>query len=402
MPSTVVITGLGAISALGHNTEDFWKALKQGRSGIRPLESLPTDLLNTNIGAEVPNFKPEEAFSGKEIPYLDRFTQFALIACREAIEDAGLREDDLASAAAVVGSGCCGKHTDEETYQRLYKEGKSRAHPLTIPKGMPSAAASQVSMQFRIKGPVFTVVSACSSAAHSIAQAMLMIRSGLVDVAIAGGTDAPFTFGLMKAWEALRVLSSDTCRPFSEDRSGLVLGEGAGMIVLESLEHAKGRGAQIYAELAGCGMSSDAGHVTDPSMDGAARAMEAALRDASMAPQEVDYINAHGTGTKANDVTETGAIHRVFDDHVGRLAVSSTKSMLGHTLGAAGSLELVTTVLAIGDGIVPPTANFTSPGKGCDLDYVPNEAREMRVRAALSNSFAFGGLNAVLLVRAWD
>jgi nodulation protein E len=400
MPKTVVITGLGTLSALGHNTDQFWNALKQGRSGIGPLETLPSDLLKTNIGAEVPNFKPEALLPGKEIPLFDRFTQFALIAGGEAIEDAGLEPEHLAAAAAVVGSGCCGKHTDEETYQRLYKEGKSRAHPLTIPKGMPSAAASQVSIQFKIKGPVFTVASACSSAAHSVAQAMLMIRSGLVDVAIAGGTDAPFTFGLMKAWEALRVLSPDTCRPFSEDRNGLVLGEGAGMIVLESREHAEGREAQIYAELAGCGMSSDAGHVTDPSMDGAARAMEAALKDASMAPEEVDYINAHGTGTKANDVTETEAIHRVFGSHAGKLAVSSTKSMLGHTLGAAGALELVASVLAIRDGVVPPTANFTSPGKGCDLDYVPNDARDMDVGAVLSNSFAFGGLNAVLLARA--
>jgi nodulation protein E len=402
MPSTIVITGLGAISALGHNTDELWKALKQGRPGIRPLESLPTDLLKTNIGAEIPNFKPEEVFPGKEIPLFDRFTQFALIAGREAIEDAGLQAEHLASAAAVVGSGCCGKHTDEETYQRLYKEGKSRAHPLTIPKGMPSAAASQVSMQFGIRGPVFTVASACASAAHAIGQALLMIRSGLVDVVLAGGTDAPFTFGLWKAWEALRVLAPDTCRPFSADRNGLVLGEGAGMVILESREHAERRGARIYGELAGCGMSSDAGHVTDPSMDGAARAMEAALRDASVAPEAVDYVNAHGTGTKANDVTETGAIHRVFGDHAGRLAVSSTKSMLGHTLGAAGALELVASVLAIQDGVVPPTANFTSPGEGCDLDYVPNEAREMRVRTALSNSFAFGGLNAVLLVRALD
>ncbi len=402
MPKTVVITGLGAISALGHNSDEFWKALKQGRSGIRPLESLPTDLLNTGIGAEVPNFNPEDVFPGKEIPYLDRFSQLALIAGKEAIEDAGLRASDLASAAAVVGSGCCGKHTDEETYQRLYRQGKSRVHPLTIPKGMPSAAASQVSIQFGIKGPVFTVASACSSAAHSIAQAVLMIHSGLVDVALTGGTDAPFTFGLMKAWDALRVLSSDTCRPFSVDRSGLVLGEGAGMVVLESLEHAERRGARIYARLAGCGMSSDAGHITDPSMDGAARAMEAALKDAAVSPEEVDYINAHGTGTLANDVTETDAIHRVFGDHAGRLAVSSIKSMLGHTMGAAGGLELVASVLAIRDGVVPPTTNFTSPGERCDLDYVPNEAREMRVRTALSNSFAFGGLNAVLLVRALD
>jgi nodulation protein E len=266
---------------------------------------------------------------------------------------------------------------------------------------MPSAAASQVSMGFGIQGPVFSVASACSSAAHAIAQAAAMIRAGLVDLALAGGTDAPFTLGLMKAWEALRVLSSDSCRPFCRDRSGIVLGEGAGMLVLESEAHARRRGATIRAELAGAGMSSDAGHITDPSVEGAARAMRAALDDAGMDPAEIDYVNAHGTGTQANDLTETRAVHAVFGEHASRLAVSSTKSMHGHALGASGALEAVATVLALQKGVIPPTANFTEPGEGCDLDYVPNRARAAPVRAALSNSFAFGGLNAVLAFRAW-
>jgi nodulation protein E len=265
---------------------------------------------------------------------------------------------------------------------------------------MPSAAASQVSMQLSIAGPVFTVSSACSSANHAIAQAALLIRAGVVEVAIAGGTDAPFTYGLLKAWEALRVVSTDNCRPFSADRSGLVLGEGAGMVVLESERHARRRGAPILARLAGSGMTADAGHITDPSADGAARAIRAALRDAAIDAQAVDYVNAHGTGTLANDRTETEALHRVFGAHAKALVVSSTKAMHGHALGASGGLEFIATVLALRDGIIPPTINFTGPGEGCDLDYVPNVAREKPIRVAISNSFAFGGLNAVQVLQA--
>ena len=402
MNKRVVITGLGAISALGHTTDQFWDALQQGRSGIRTLSGLPTDRLRIHIGAEVPDYRPEDFFAPRDLPLLDRFSQFALLAAREAVTDSGLDDAAIHDAAAIIGSGCGGKGTDEETYQRLYEQGKSRAHPLTIPKGMPSAAASQVSMQLGACGPVFAVASACASAAHATSMAMGMIRSGMVDVAITGGTDAPFTYGLMKAWEALRVLSTDTCRPFSMDRSGLVLGEGAGIVVLESLEHAQRRDAVIHAELAGCGMSADAGHITDPSSEGAIRAIRAALADAALAPSEVDYINAHGTGTQANDVMETSALREVFREHADRLLVSATKSMHGHSLGAAGAHELVATVLALKNGIVPPTANFTAAGDGCDLDYVPNHSRQTKVHAALSNSFAFGGLNAVLAVRAWQ
>jgi nodulation protein E len=401
MGPRVLVTGLGAVSALGRDVSGLWERLVSGTPGFGPLEGLPANELRTPIGAQVRDLVPAELFAAKELPLLDRFSQLALLAGREAVADAGLDPEDLVRAAAVVGTGCGGKETDEETYVRLYREGRSRAHPFTIPKGMPSAAASQVSMGFGIQGPVFSVASACSSAAHAIAQAAAMIRAGLVDLALAGGTDAPFTLGLMKAWEALRVLSSDSCRPFCRDRSGIVLGEGAGMLVLESEAHARRRGATIRAELAGAGMSSDAGHITDPSVEGAARAMRAALDDAGMDPAEIDYVNAHGTGTQANDLTETRAVHAVFGEHASRLAVSSTKSMHGHALGASGALEAVATVLALQKGVIPPTANFTEPGEGCDLDYVPNRARAAPVRAALSNSFAFGGLNAVLAFRAW-
>jgi len=397
----VVITGLGAISALGHTAGQFWDALQHGRSGVQTLSCLPTDRLKINIGATVPAYRPEDFFAPRDLPLLDRFSQFALLAAREAVTDAGLDDAAMHATAAIIGTGCGGKETDEETYQRLYEQGNPHVNPLTIPKGMPSAAASQVSMQLGITGPVFSVTSACASAAHASSVAMAMIRSGMVNVAITGGTDAPFTYGLMKSWEALRVLSNDTCRPFSLDRSGLVLGEGAGVVVLESLEHAQHRGAVIHAELAGCGMSADAGHITRPSSEGAAKAMQAALTDAALSPSAVDYINAHGTGTLANDVMESRALRAVFAEHADRLLVSATKSMHGHSLGAAGAHELVATVLALKHGIVPPTANFTAAGEGCDLDYVPNHAREADLHAALSNSFAFGGLNAVLAVRAW-
>lgn len=396
----VVITGLGSVSALGLDTDRFWSALKAGRSGIAPLQGFADAGLKINSGAQVAGFEPADHFSSRDLPLLDRYSQFALVACREAIAQAGLDPAVLFDAAAVIGTGCGGKETDEITYDHLYKQHKSRAHPFTIPKGMPSAAASQVSMQLSIAGPVFTVSSACSSANHAIAQAALLIRAGVVDVAIAGGTDAPFTYGLLKAWEALRVVSSDTCRPFSADRSGLVLGEGAGMVVLESERHARRRGAELLARLAGSGMTADAGHITDPSAEGAARAIQSALRDAALDTGTVDYVNAHGTGTLANDRSETEALHRVFGSHARALMVSSTKSMHGHALGASGGLEFIATVLALRDGVIPPTINFTRPGEGCDLDYVPNVAREKPIRVAISNSFAFGGLNAVQVLQA--
>lgn len=399
MPRRVVITGLGSVSALGHNVDEFWNAIREGRSGIRPLQNITTERLITPIGAEVIDFIPEDHISPKDLSLFDRFSQLAFVATKEAINDASLDSSQLWSAAVVLGTSCGAEKTYEETYTRLYVEGKSRAHPLTVPKAMHSAAVSQISMYHGIAGPVFTVSSACSSAAHAVIQAALMIRSGLVDVAIAGGTEAPFSFGLMKAWEGLKILSHDTCRPFSENRSGLVLGEGAGVVVLESMEYARQRQAEMYCELAGFGMSSDAGHITSPSVDGAYSAIKAALLDAKISSDEIDYVNAHGTGTQANDITETAAINRVFGKHAAKLAVSSTKSMHGHPLGASGGLELVATVMAMQERIAPPTINFTVAGEGCNLDYIPNTAREMKITTAISNSFAFGGLNAVLAVR---
>jgi nodulation protein E len=294
-----------------------------------------------------------------------------------------------------------GKSTEDEGFHQLYALGQKRFSPFIIPRSMANAATSQVTMALGITGPSLTISTACSSANHAVGVALWMVRSGLVDAALAGGSEAPFSLGSLRGWEAVRVMAPDTCRPFSRDRKGMVLGEGAAVVVMEPEERARARGARIYGELAGFGMSSDAGHITQPSETGAARAMEAALRDAGLAQDDIGYINAHGTGTAANDVTETRAIRRVFGDDAGRLAVSSTKSMHGHALGAAGALELAATLLAVHEGVLPPTANFTGPGDGCDLDYVPNQAREARVHAALSNSFAFGGLNAVLCVRRW-
>ena len=403
MRRQVFITGLGSLCGLGTGVPEYWAALTAGNSAIKPLAGIDPGV-KIKVGATLDEYQADQYFNAYELPLLDRFSQFAVISAREALADAGLVNNVpvVSEAAAIIGTGCGGKQTDEETYLQLYKQGRSRAHPLTIPKGMPSAAASMVSRHLGIKGPVFSIASACASSAHAVIQGRMMIQSGLVDVALVGGTDAPFTYGLLKAWEGLRVVSNDTCRPFSKDRSGMVLGEGAAMLVLESGEHARRRGARIYAELAGCGMSSDAGHITRPDVDGISTAMTRALEDADLTADAVQYINAHGTGTVVNDVAETQAVHRVFGAHAQSLMMSSTKSMHGHALGASSALELVATVLAIYYGLVPPTANFTGPGEGCDLDYVPGTAREHSVEAALSNAFAFGGLNAVIALKACD
>ena len=398
----VVITGLGAVSGLGLNVIKFWDALKAGRSAIKPFD-LPIEGTRITLAVTVPDYDPEEYFSTDELTLLDRFSQLAVIAAKEAVADAGLvyGEQKLANAAAIIGSGCGGKQTDETTYEQLYIKQRSRVHPLTIPKGMPSAAASMVSMHLGIKGPAFMVSSACASGSHAIIQGMVMIQAGMVDVAIVGASDTPFTYGLLKSWEALRVASNDTCRPFCKDRSGLVLGEGAAMLVLESEDHAKARKAHIYAELAGSGMSSDAGHITRPDINGITNAISSALLHAEIKPEDVDYINAHGTATTTNDITETAAINHVFGEHAKKLAVSSTKAMHGHALGASSALELVATTLAIHHGVIPPTVNFTEADEKCNLDYVPNKARKQDINVALSNSFAFGGLNAVIALKKY-
>ncbi len=397
----MVVTGVGVVSALGPDREAFWSALAAGRGGLRPIESLDTTGLQFRLGGEARDFRPAEQLDEALLHLADRFAQLTLVAAREAVADAGLAPGELGGERCGVVTGSCvgGQTSEDEGFQRLYRDGRPRLHPLTIPRVMANSGASLVSMDLGIEGPGFTLSTACSSANHALGQALWMIRAGVVDRALAGGGEAPFSYGNLVAWNAMRVVSRDTCRPFSADRSGMILGEGAGMLVLEEAAAARARGARVYAELAGCGMSSDAHHITQPSREGPVRAMRAALADAGLAPDEVGYINAHGTGTPGNDPTETAAIRELFGAHADRLAVSSTKSMHGHALGAAGALEAAATVLALAHGLLPPTANFTRPDPECDLDVVPNEARAAEVGAALSSSFAFGGLNAVLAFR---
>lgn len=399
----VAITGMGAISPLGVGAAALWQGLREGRSAIGPLHHPDAERLRVKVAAQVPDsFDPAANIDERTLPMLDRTSEFALHAAREAVAQSGLdfRQGQLGlRTAVIVGTGVGGETTQDEQSRRLYGENAARAHPLTIVRLMTNASASHISIAWGLRGPTFAVASACASANHAIIQAAQMIRWGLADVAITGGTEACLTYGALKAWEAMRVLADDTCRPFSINRRGLVLGEGAGIFVLESMEHAQARGATILAELAGSGMTADATDIVMPSADGAAAAMRQALDDAGLAPQDVDYVNAHGTGTQANDVTESRAIRLAFGAHAERLAVSSTKSMHGHALGASGALELVAVIGALRDSLVPPTANLDQVDPACDLDYVPNVGRPMPVRAALSNSFAFGGLNAVLALK---
>jgi nodulation protein E len=392
---------MGVISALGRDTAAFWEALIAGCSGIRPMKLVPDGSTRFPNAAEVQDYRAADYFDEKDAGFLDRFAQFAVVAAREAVACAGLTFNaDLGEATAIVTGSCVGgQSTEDEGFHGLYALNNPRPHPLTIPKTMANAGASRISLEYGITGPVYTVATACSSANHAIGQAFWMVRNGTAEVAIAGGSEAPFSLGLLKAWEVMRVVSPDTCRPFSRDRRGLILGEGGAMLVLEPMERAEARGAAILGEIVGFGMSSDAHHLTQPSALGAARAMRAALRDAQLAPEAIGYINAHGTGTSANDATETEAIRTVFGGHAEKLLVSSTKSMHGHALGAAGALEAAATLLALRHGMIPPTANFTERDPACDLDVVPNVARTAQVEYALSNSFAFGGLNAVLVLK---
>jgi nodulation protein E len=397
----VAITGLGIISPLGLNLNDTLTSLAEGRSAIAPIQGTDCSTLRFQNGAQVHGFDPLRHFEGGKEAYIDRFAQFSVVAARDALRDSGMElTPGLRERCAIVcGSAVGGQSALEAGFEDLYVLGRGRVHPLTIPKTMANAGASQISMDLHLSGPTYTVSTACSSSNHAIGQAFRLVRDGDVEMAVTGGSEAPFTIGLLKAWEAMRVIAPDTCRPFSKDRRGMILGEGGAMLILEPLEAAKARGARIYAEICGSGMSSDAHHLTQPTVDGPARAMRGALRDAGLEPDQIGYINAHGTGTPGNDPTETQAIHQVFGAHAEKLAVSSTKSLHGHALGAAGALEAVATALALYHGILPPTANYNERDPECDLDYIPNHARERRVEAALSNSFAFGGLNAVIAFR---
>jgi nodulation protein E len=400
----VALTGVGVISALGNDHNEFWRALCEGRPGIGRIQGVDVSGWRFANGAEVHGYDPLAHFEPKMADLMDRFAQFSVLASREAMTNAGLRiGPELRGRTAIVtGSSVGGQNTEDIAFRGLYAENNPRPHPLTIPRIMANAGASFLAMELGVTGPVFNVSTACASSNHAIGHAFWMVRSGVVDLAVSGGSEAMFSTGILRAWESMRVVSPDTCRPFSRDRKGLILGEGAAMLVLEPLDAARARGARIYAEIVGFGMSADAHHITQPTVDGPSAAMRSALDDARIAPEQIGYINAHGTGTVANDATETRAIRCVFGDHADRLAVSSTKSMHGHALGAAGALEAVATALSLHCGVLPPTANYTAQDPDCDLDVVPNAARRATVEYALSNAFAFGGLNAVLALRRAD
>ena len=395
MTPRVAITGIGILSPFGRGRAAACQAMRDGRSGIRRIESIDTAALNCKIGGEVPAEAHQGSFKG-----FDRFSRFALIASEEAMEQAKIGDTiDKERFGVIIGTGLGGCETLDAAFRRVYKDGQSRVAPTSIPWSMYNAAASAISTHFGAKGPAYAPVSACASSAHAIGHAFQIIRSGQADVMLAGGSDAPLTFGIILAWESMRVLAVDNehpeaaCRPFSADRKGLVLAEGAAALVLESMDHAQRRGQPILGEIVGFGITSDAGHLTDPSADGAARAMRMAVSEVS---PDIGYINAHGTATRANDATETSAIKSVLGD---RIPVSSTKSMHGHAMGASGAIEIACSLLALNDGFLPPTINLDKPDPACDLDYVPNASRPARVAAFLSNSFGFGGMNGVVAVR---
>ena len=397
----VVITGAGTINALGTSVPDTLKAMQEGRCGIGPLEFRDVERLAISIGGQVKDFQPETTFNRQQLSLYDRFTQFTLIAAKEAIEQSGLVfSGELAARSGVVlGTAGGGVSTWDDNYRAVYEEGKNRVHPFVVPKLMNNAATSHISMEYNLKGPSFTVSTACASSNHAMAQAFQMVRTGMSDVMVAGGSESMLCFGGIKAWEGLRVMSRDACRPFSANRNGMVQGEGAGIFVFEDYEHAHARGADILAEISGFAMSSDASDIVMPSKQGAGRAIAGALQDAKLNPEDVGYINAHGTGTAANDKTECAAVADVFGPHADKLMMSSTKSMHGHLIGGTGAVELLACIMALRDGIIAPTIGYQEPDPECALDVVPNEAREAKVDVALSNAFAFGGLNAVLALR---
>ena len=397
----IVITGLGVVSPIGQDVATFESNLFAGVGGIAVSDFPWRDRFVQYPVAAVKNFDPTAWMDPKKAQMLDRFAQFAVAAARQAFMDSGLAltPETAERMAVVTGTSVGGQNTMEESFIKLMPSDNPRAHPFTIPRLMSNAGSSHICMTLGITGPAFTVASACASAVHAMAVTLGLLRSGLVDRAITGGAEACLTFGTLKGWEALRIMAPDTCRPFSAHRAGLVLGEGAAMLVLETLEAARARGAKIYGEFAGCAMTSDAKDITTPDVGGASRAIAGALADAGLTPADIDYVNAHGTGTRINDQMETAALKQVLGEDARRIAISASKSMFGHALGAAGALEMLATILAMARDMAPPTINYLEPDPDCDLDYVPNVARPMPIRAALNNSFGFGGLNAVVAVR---
>lgn len=397
----VVVTGAGTINPLGEGVPATLASMREGRCAIGPLEIRDADRLTIRIGAQVRGYDEATRWSRGEIALYDRTTQFALIAAREAVEGAGLAlgGDEGARAGVILGTAAGGLSTWEDSYRAVFQDGRTRVHPFTVPRLMASAAASHVGMAHGLRGPTLTVSTACASSNHAIGLAFQMIRGGIADVMLAGGAEAMLTFGGLKAWEGLRVMAPDACRPFSANRTGMVEGEGAAVLVLEERDRATARGAAVLMEVAGFAMTADAGDIVAPSVDGAERAMRGALADAGLAPETVGYVNAHGTGTAVNDRTECAAVARAFGAASEAVMISSTKSMHGHLIGATGAVEALACLSALRDGVIPPTVGWEIPDPACALDVVPNVAREARIAACLSNAFAFGGLNAVLAFR---
>ncbi|MGI9404063.1 MAG: beta-ketoacyl-[acyl-carrier-protein] synthase family protein [Hyphomicrobium sp.] len=399
----VVVTGTGVITPIGLTVDDFWNSMKAGKCGVSELGGFPLEDLKILIAAQIKDFDPKARLRhfqrDKLVLHADRYSWFAAAAADEAVNQSGLEFPiaDPYRSACIVGSGAGGLVTYENSYRALFIEGKRATHPLTLLRIIGSSASAHVGIEYGVKGPTFATCSACSTATHAIGIARDYIRNGVVDVAIAGASESVINYGTMKAWQALHVLSPEGCFPFAKKRNGTVLSEGAGILVMESLEHAKERGANILAEIVGYGMSSDAKDMVNPDIEGPREAMRQALEDAELAPSDVEYLNAHGTATTINDTNETRAIKAVFGNHAKSLAISSTKSMHGHPLGAGGGIEAAACIRAINEGWVPPTIGLDEPDPECDLDYIPNEGRDLKVNYAMSNSFAFGGLNAVVI-----
>ena len=398
----VVVTGMGAVTPIGLDVTEMWASMRAGHCGVKPIENWPLDDLYIKIAGEIRDFDPVKHVKSRKIQYGDRYSWFAGRAADEAWTQSGLATPypEPYRAASIIGSGAGGFSTIESAYRDLFVHHKKATNPLTLLRIIGSSASAHVGIEYGIKGPTFATCSACSTATHAIGIGLDYIRNGITDVAVTGASEAVLTYGSMRVWQAMRVLSPDGCFPFSKTRNGTVLAEGAGILVLEELEHAKARGANILAELVGYGVSSDSKDMVNPDVEGPRTAMQMAIDDAGIAPSEIAYLNAHGTATTLNDANETNAIKMVFGDHAQKLAISSTKSMTGHLLGAGGAVEAIACIKAIGEGFAPPTINLTDPDPKCDLDYVPNEGRAMGIRYAMSNSFAFGGLNAVLIFGA--
>jgi 3-oxoacyl-[acyl-carrier-protein] synthase II len=415
MNRRVVVTGLGVVTALGLKIEELWRRVLAGESGIGRIELFPTDgadmtgrPFKVHFAGEIKGWPPPGYVSTKDEKRIDRFAQFALVAGIDAVKDSGIdfEREDTFRCGVIIGSGVGGITEMEEQLIRLVAKGPDRISAFCIPKLMVNAGSGHVSIQYKLRGMNTAVATACASAANAIGDAMAAIRHNVADVMITGGSEAAITRMGIAGFSNMRALSErndapqKASRPFDADRDGFVLAEGAGLLVLEELEHARKRGARIYAELVGYGASADGGHITQPDEEGtgAAKAMELALADAKLGPSQVDYINAHGTSTPLGDAAETHAIKRIFGDHAYKLSVSSTKSQLGHLLGASGGVELIISILALRDGLIPPTINYDTPDPKCDLDYTPNQPRERRITVAMSNSFGFGGHNASLIV----